>query len=184
MVQRIVKLPNKQSFFLFGARGTGKSTLLRAALPESDSTLWVDLLDPENDLRLRAQPTLLRERIEARLPTLKTVVIDEIQKIPALLDTVHAVIERHGVRFALTGSSARKLKAGGANLLAGRAVSLQLHPFTARELGDAFSLESALRFGTLPGLLPLESEEEKNAFLRAYASMYMKEEVWAEQLVR
>jgi uncharacterized protein len=101
-----------------------------------------------------------------------------------LLDTVHEFIERERLKFALSGSSARKLKAGGANLLGGRAVTRALFPLTHLEHGGRFDLTSALRWGTLPFLLSLESDEEKADYLRAYARTYMKEEVWGEQLVR
>ena len=104
--------------------------------------------------------------------------------MPKLLDVVHSKIEARGTRFALTGSSARKLKRGSVNLLAGRAFVYHLFPFTTGELGELFDLESALEFGTLPGLLELETPEEKAEFLRSYALTYLKEEVWGEHLVR
>jgi len=183
MIPRIQKpLPN-HSFFLFGARGTGKSTLLRQLFPGT-RTLWLDLLDPEQENRYALRPGELLEQIRASRRQLDWVVIDEIQKVPRLLDVVHAAIEARGPHFALTGSSARKLKSGSVNLLAGRAFVYHLFPLTSRELGDEFSLTRALHFGTLPGLLSFTSDEERKAYLRAYALTYLKEEVWAEHLIR
>jgi predicted AAA+ superfamily ATPase len=183
MVQRTVRLPLKQSFFLFGPRGTGKSTLLRHD-PRFARALWLDLLSPAEEDRFARRPDTLSELLDAGLPEAGWVVVDEVQKVPRLLDVVHREIERGRVRFALTGSSARKLKAGGANLLAGRAAVCELHPLTFQELGTAFVLDDALRWGTLPGLCALTTEEERLAFLRAYALTYVKEEVWGEQLIR
>ena len=114
------------------------------------------------------------------------IIIDEIQKIPKLLDEVHRLIEKseNKNRFILTGSSAKKLKSGGANLLAGRAFLRNLFPLTQRELGDAFVLEDALRWGSLPRIFSLESQDSKRDYLDSYAQLYLKEEVWAEQLIR
>lgn len=165
-------------FFLFGPRGTGKSTWLRQSL---ENALWIDLLDPETQRLYQARPERLRELIAAH-PTARDVVIDEVQKAPALLDVVHALVEAEGTRrFVLTGSSARKLRRGGFNLLAGRLVKTSMHPFMAAELGAAFSLERALRFG----MVPLVTQAlEPEAVLRTYASLYLREEVQAEALVR
>ena len=183
MIPRIQNPMRSNSFFLFGARGTGKSTLLRQFFA-GDKTLWIDLLDPEQENRYAVRPDELAQQVRAGLGELDWVVIDEIQKAPRLLDVVHSTIETHGTRFALTGSSARKLKRDSVNLLAGRAFVYHLFPLTSRELGDAFDLTRALHHGTLPGLLRLTSDEERKAFLRAYALTYLKEEVWAEQFIR
>ena len=183
MIPRIQNPMRSNSFFLFGARGTGKSTLLRQFFA-GDKTLWIDLLDPEQQNRYAVRPDELAQQVRAGLGELDWVVIDEIQKAPRLLDVVHSTIETHGTRFALTGSSARKLKRDSVNLLAGRAFVYHLFPLTSRELGDAFDLTRALHHGTLPGLLRLTSDEERKAFLRAYALTYLKEEVWAEQFIR
>lgn len=185
MIPRLPRLQNplqSSSFFLFGARGTGKSTLLKQ-LFAAESPLWIDLLDPEQENRYAVRPGELLEQIRAGLQS-DWVVIDEVQKVPALLDVVHAAIEAHGVRFALTGSSARKLKRSSVNLLAGRAFVYHLFPLTSSELGDRFELKGALHYGSLPGLLPFTHDEERKAFLRAYALTYLKEEVWAEHLIR
>ncbi|MCC7070025.1 MAG: ATP-binding protein [Deltaproteobacteria bacterium] len=184
MVDRLLARPAHQSFFLFGARGTGKSTWLRTVLPEGPTVAWFDLLDLETEDLLRARPQAFAQRLATLPSKVRWVVVDEVQKLPRLLDTVHAVIELKHLRFALSGSSARKLKAGGANMLGGRALSLRLFPFTERELSAGFDLADALHFGTLPQLLTLRGAAARNAFLRAYALTYLKEEVWAEQLVR
>ena len=183
MIQRALKPLSGRSFLLFGARGTGKTTFLRQCFADR-RVLWIDLLDPEQEDRFSKHPEELSQQLATEKVPPDWVVIDEIQKVPRLLDVVHLEIERRGVKFALTGSSARKLKHGASNLLAGRAFVYHLHPFTSVELGEAFRLEEALRLGTMPGLLALQSDEERAAFLRAYALTYLKEEVWAEHLIR
>lgn len=166
------------SFFLFGPRGTGKSTWLRAAWQDA---IWVDLLDPEAQRLYQARPERLRELVSGR-PHAGVVVVDEVQRAPALLDVVHELVEAdRTLRFVLTGSSARKLRRGSWNLLAGRLVEASLHPFMAAELGEEFSLERALKIG----LVPLIWDAPEPALtLRAYASLYLREEVQAEALVR
>lgn len=183
MISRHFIPSSNRSFFLFGARGTGKSTFLREFFAGQD-VFWVDLLLPEVEDRYASRPQLLGEQIAARKTPAEWVVIDEIQKVPKLLDVVHSLIEAHGTRFALTGSSARKLKRGAVNFLAGRAFIYHLFPFTAAELGYSFELSKALEFGTLPGLQELRTFDEMNDFLRAYALTYLKEEVWGEHLIR
>ncbi len=183
MITRHLQPTTNQSFFLFGARGTGKSTFLRSHFKQQD-VLWLDLLLPEVEDRYASRPSLLAEQIAARPDPSGWIVIDEVQKVPKLLDIVHSQIESTGTRFALTGSSARKLKRGAVNLLAGRAFVYHLYPFTTVELGTSFDLNTALAFGTLPGLLNLQSSNDKAEFLRAYALTYLKEEVWGEQLIR
>jgi predicted AAA+ superfamily ATPase len=184
MIQRLINPLKTRSFFLFGARGTGKSTFLRQYFPRDDSVMWIDLLDPELEDRFSRRPGELSERLDANPGKIDWVVLDEIQKVPKLLDVVHRRIEMGGTRFAMTGSGPRKLKRETTNLLAGRAFTHNLFPFTHRELGSEFDLDSALTYGTLPGLLELGAAQEKAAFLRAYALTYLKEEVWAEHLVR
>ncbi len=176
-IDRFFQLPAGSSF-LFGPRGTGKSTLVRAALPEA---VYIDLLDPEIHRSLSARPELLRERL-ASSDGPPTVIIDEIQKIPALLDLVHALLEEKiGYRFILTGSSARKLRRQGVNLLAGRAVLTSLHPFMAAEMGERFDLDRALEYGLLP--VVLDSPDPRRV-LDTYATLYVREEVQMEGLVR
>ena len=166
------------SFFLFGPRGTGKSTWLRAL---REQALWIDMLDPETVRLFQARPERLLERIDAQ-PLITDVVIDEVQKVPAILDVVHKLVEGdRPLRFILTGSSARKLRRGAANLLAGRLTELHMHPFMAAELGQAFDLQRALEVGLVP--LIWSASEPQNT-LRAYASLYLQQEVQAEALVR
>lgn len=190
MVQRLLdlkKLLGKEgSSFLFGARGTGKTHLAGALALQRAPVLQIDLLDPKSFLRYLNHPEMLREEVhaaweEAGKKTL-FVLIDEVQKAPALLDVVHALFNENPkrVQFLLTGSSARKLKRGGANLLAGRAYVAHLHPLTHREV--RLDLSKALQFGTLPGLYLSEAKPE--AWLDAYVGTYLKEEIQQEALVR
>lgn len=174
--RRFLQLP-RSSFFLFGPRGTGKSTWLREVLPDA---LYLDLLLPDRYRELKARPERLEELVASQPPD-QTVVIDEIQRIPELLPLVHALIERdRRRRFALTGSSARKLRRGGVDLLAGRAVRETLHPFMAAELPD-FDLERALALGLLP--LVVAAAEPLKA-LDAYANLYLDEEIRFEGFAR
>lgn len=183
MITRLLAPLKTKSFFLFGARGTGKSTFLRHFFA-SERALWIDLLDPEEEDRFSRRPIELAERIGAAGAELQWVVVDEVQKVPKLLDVAHSQIEKRRYKFALTGSSARKLKCPHTNLLAGRALVHELYPFTQVELGPAFDLDAALRFGTLPGLTACGSDDERKAFLRAYALTFLKEEIWGEHLIR
>jgi uncharacterized protein len=155
---------------------------VRGQLP---ATAWtVDLLRHDEFLRYSKDPSEFRLAVEERQRRgTKVVFVDEVQKVPALLDEVHGLIERGGVRFVLTGSSARKLRRGGANLLAGRAVSLRLHPLVVEEHGDTFDLERALRIGALPAVVASDDSEARTR-LRDYAETYLREEILAESLVR
>ncbi len=165
-------------FFLLGPRGTGKTSWTLQQFP---GALRVDLLDPATLRELAARPERLREQIAAALQT-ETVVIDEVQKLPELLEVVHGLIEeKRKLRFVLTGSSARKLRRGGVNLLGGRATSRTMHPFLAAELGKHFDLSTALRVGMLPVLRGARDPAE---MLRGYNGLYLREEVQAEGLVR
>lgn len=178
-VPRILNLENllkKKSFFLFGPRATGKSTLVKAQL--ADSADIIDLLDSRLFLRLSRTPHLLEEIIDALNSDI--VVIDEIQRIPELLNEVHRLIEGRKIRFLLTGSSARKLKRGQANLLAGRVWESNLFPLTWKEIPE-FNLERYLRYGGLPAVYLSEYPEEE---LDAYVNTYLKEEIMAEGLIR
>ncbi|MYN65185.1 MAG: ATP-binding protein [Acidobacteria bacterium] len=176
LIGRFLKVPN-QSCFLFGPRGTGKSTWLHDRIPDA---LFVDLLDPSTHRNLSARPERLRELL-AGAPGRETVVIDEIQRVPELLTVVHAVMEEPSPpRFILTGSSARKLRRGGVDLLGGRAVQRTLHPFMAAEL-PGFDLQRALRFGLVPLVVGAFDPAE---VLAGYASLYLDQEVRAEGLTR
>jgi len=175
-ISRVFEFP-LGSFFLFGPRGTGKSTLLRKRLP---GALYIDLLNPERHRSLQARPERLRELI-AGSPSVDTIIIDEIQRIPELLNVIHAVLEEPGhPRFIMTGSSARKLRRSGTNLLGGRAANRSLHPFMACELSE-FDLEKALKLGMVPLVLDSPNPEET---LASYANLYLEQEVQAEGLTR
>ena len=175
-VSRFFRIPDR-SCFLFGPRGTGKSTWLRDRLPDA---LFVDLLDPALHRSLSARPERLRELLAGR-PGARTVVVDEVQRIPELLTVVHAVLEEPSPpRFVLTGSSARKLRRGGVDLLGGRAAHRTLHPFMAAEL-PSFNLDRALRIGLLPLVV---GASDPTGALDDYASLYLDQEIKAEGLTR
>lgn len=144
----------------------------------------LDLLDSQVEDRFFRNPSELYAIVKALSKDVIYVIIDEIQKVPKLLDEVHRLIEETDKIFILTGSSARKLKHGGANLLAGRAFVYHLYALSCFELKDAFDLEKALHWGTLPKIFSLEEDAQKAEFLRAYADTYLKEEIWNEQVVR
>lgn len=168
----------KNSTFLLGPRGTGKSTLIRNAFSQS---LYIDLLQPDVFRSYLARPERLREAVYANTNK-GTVIIDEIQKAPQLLEMVHTLIEEKlGVQFVLTGSSARKLRRGGVNLLGGRVLMKHLHPFMAAELNTSFKLESALQIGMVP-LVHASSDPVQT--LHAYVDLYLREEVQTEGLTR
>ena len=166
------------SYFLLGPRGTGKTTWLKHQYPDA---VWINLLEAELFQYYSARPQRLRELIEA-YPEKKVVIIDEIQKIPELLPLIHSLIEeKRGLQFIMTGSSARKLKEEGVNLLGGRAEKRHMHPFVANELGDAFSVERALEIGMLPLVW---GSDNPNSVLNAYTGLYLQEEVKGEGIVR
>ena len=183
MIPRLLKLPTDQNILLFGPRGTGKSTLLRSIF-DKKFTRWINLLDEEDEQQLSLHPSELK-RIVAALPkTITHVLIDEVQKIPKLLDIVHLLIEETDKKFVLTGSSARKLRYGGANLLAGRAFVYHLFPFSFLEIPEQFKLSKQLCFGSQPRILSCKTDTEKTKYLRSYTSSYLKEEISAEQVVK
>jgi predicted AAA+ superfamily ATPase len=177
IVPRLLICPER-SFFLFGPRGTGKSTWLKQVLPDA---LRLDLLDASLYLELVRDPHRLEALVGARPPN-SWVIVDEIQKIPALLDEVHRLMEERRWRFALCGSSARKLRRGGANLLAGRALTLNMEGFSAAELGEEFDLHFSMEWG----MLPFVQMDRRLAaeILAAYVNTYLKEEIREEGLVR
>lgn len=180
IIKRSLSLPEK-SFFLFGPRATGKSTWLKEVLPNA---LRFDLLKASTYLELLKNPLLLREIIDAHAP--EWIIIDEIQKLPGILDEVHSIIFDYNgqIKFALTGSSARKLKRENANLLAGRALTRNFFPLTLEELGNPKNIETLLHFGSLPEITKLSAHEEKIDYLSAYVETYLKEEIQQETKVR
>lgn len=175
-VRRLLR-PPAQSFFLFGPRGSGKSTWVRHELPRAHR---IDLLDEARYHAYLARTSLFADELRA-VPPRSTVVVDEIQRLPQLLNEVHRFIEERRLRFVLCGSSARKLKREGTNLLAGRALRRALHPFVPAELGGDFDLDDALATGTLPIIWQAPSRREA---LIAYVQLYLREEIQAEALVR
>lgn len=183
MYKRLLKPINTYSFFLFGPRGAGKSTFLKEFF-KTKKTLWFNLLDPELEDRLARTPNQLKNEILAQKKEPEWVIIDEIQKVPKLLNIVHELIESTEIKFALTGSSARKLKKESANLLAGRAFVNHLFPLTHLEMNKDFNLATALQWGTLPQLTHFQTDEEREAYLKSYALTYLKEEIWAEHIIK
>lgn len=176
MIKRRLARP-KGSFFLLGPRGTGKSTWVKAELPDAHR---VDLLDEGLYQTYLADPRRFADELRVLAPG-SWVVVDEIQRLPSLLNEIHRAIEERRLRFALTGSSARKLRRGGVNLLGGRAVRLSMFPFVPEELGDAFDAGRALREGTLPLVW---ASGDPRATLEAYVQIYLREEIQAEALAR
>lgn len=176
MFTRLLKAPN-QSFFLFGPRGTGKSTFLKKIYPKA---VFYDLLLTDEMRRFSQRPQVLVDET-AHLKAGDWVVIDEIQKVPGLLDSVHYLIEEKKVNFALSGSSARKLKRGHANLLAGRALVRNFFPLTYKEVNHQIDLHKVLRFGMLPIAFQSNNPEE---YLKSYVDTYLKEEIKEEALTR
>jgi predicted AAA+ superfamily ATPase len=176
-IKRFFKVP-KQSFFLFGPRSTGKSTLIKDFFPNA---LYFDLLLPDVFRNYSARPERLIELVHAN-PDKKVIVLDEVQKVPELLDVVHNLLEEKKERqFILTGSSARKLKKTGIDLLAGRALVKHMHPFLAAELKDKFNLEKALKYGLIPIILNSANHTDS---LEAYVDLYIREEIKSEGLTR
>ena len=176
-VKRKVRLP-EDSFFLFGPRGTGKTMMLKKRYVDA---LFVDLLDPKRYRDLLAHPEYLFEIVKAR-PDNSTVIIDEIQKVPQLLETIHSIMEqKRGIQFILTGSSARKLRRTSANLLGGRAYNMKMLPFSYSEIKQNFSFDEILEFGTIPVILMAKNRTKA---LSAYIGLYLREEILNEGLSR
>lgn len=182
MLTRKLILPTqpKESFFLWGPRQSGKSMLLKSRYPEA---IWFDLLQTDQYLELRDKPSLLREQLlyESQRAKSKFVVIDEIQKVPMLLDEVHWLIENTNYVFGLCGSSARKVRAGHANLLGGRAIRHELYGLVSAEIGADFDLKRMLNQGYLPRHYLSDTHTD---LVRSYINDYLKEEIAAEALVR
>ncbi len=176
MYSRIITPPEGKSFFLFGPRGTGKTTWVKAAFPKG---IFVDLLEAEVYTDLLSNP----QRLERFIPPDfdNWVIIDEVQRIPELLNEVHRLIENKHYRFVLTGSSARKLRQKGVNLLAGRALNFSFHQLTAGELGKDFNLGHSLKFGQLPCVY---TESDPKSYLESYVATYLREEIQQEGLTR
>jgi len=180
--RNIRSVPNK-SFFLFGPRGSGKSTFLRQHYP-LDNNIFFDLLNPELVHEFSLSPNRFKAIVSLPENREKTIIVDEIQKIPKLLDIVHQLIVNEKRTFILTGSSARRLKQKGVNLLAGRAFIFNLYPFSSQELSSSFKLEKALVQGLLPESYLSESAQDSQEYLKAYCFTYLEKEIQQEQWVR
>ena len=180
---RTIVTPENHSFFLFGARGTGKSHLLRQRFPNA---FTIDLLNPEVEQEYSMNPGKLVSIVEGLSDHVTHVVIDEVQKNSKLLDLVHFLMESRNSKkhFVLSGSSARKLKAGGANLLAGRAFVRNLFPLTFSELKESFDQFTVLAYGSLPKISIYSNTADRVDFLQAYCQVYLREEIWNEQIIR
>ncbi len=183
MIKRILSLPQKDSFFLFGARQTGKSTLIEERYKNA---VWkIDLLLTDLFLKYSKDPSLFHREASEKIKNegVRTIFVDEIQRVPLLLNEIQALMKNSSIQFILTGSSARKLKRGGANLLAGRAVERHLFPFVYAEIKAGFSLKDALQFGTLPALSE-KTSREKIDILSTYVHTYLREEIQSEGIAR
>jgi predicted AAA+ superfamily ATPase len=176
MYSRLIQPPEEKSFFLFGPRGTGKTTWVRSAFP---GAVYLDLLEAEIFNDLLANPQRIGNFIPKNFKD--WVIVDEIQRVPALLNEVHRLIEKYKYKFILTGSSARKLRRKGQNLLAGRALTYSMHPLTARELGKDFNLEHSLEYGQLPCVY---TEKDPKGYLESYVKTYLEQKVQQEGLTR
>ena len=167
MYSRNIQLPTDKSFFLFGPRATGKTSLIKFRYPDA---LYLDLLDFQLYQKLLSDPSRLREMIPSGFDNY--IVIDEVQRVPELLNEVHRAIESPAHhRFILTGSSARKLRRQGTNLLAGRALTYHLHPLSADEMADDFDIKDALTHGSLPAIF---QETDKEKYLHSYVETYLR----------
>lgn len=176
MYSRLIKSPENKSFFLFGPRGTGKTTWVKQSFPNA---VYIDLLESRLFNDLLADPQRLVNFIPNNFND--WIIIDEVQKIPELLNEVHRLIEKHKYKFILTGSSARKLRRKGPNLLAGRALNYSMHPLTAIELGKDFDLNHSLMFGNLPSVYV---ESNPKDYLESYIKTYLQEEIQQEGLTK
>ncbi|MBI3459141.1 ATP-binding protein [Candidatus Azambacteria bacterium] len=176
MYSRIIKFPKDQSFFLFGPRGTGKTTWVKTTFP---GAIYLDLLEAELFNNLLADPGRLSNFIP---PDFKGwIIIDEIQRVPDLLYEIHRLIESRKYKFIITGSSPRKLKKTGPNLLAGRALTLSMYPLSVTELGADFNLKKSLQYGQMPSVY---NQSDPKKYLEAYVKTYLEEEIQQEGLTR
>lgn len=183
MLKRQITLPKNKSFFLFGPRQTGKSTLINERFTKN---IWrVDLLLNDVFLSYSKNPSLFRQEAQEKINNekIKYIFIDEVQRLPELLNEVQYLMQEFKCKFILSGSSARKLKRGGANLLGGRAIQRFLFPFTYNEIKDRFKLEDALFYGTLPPIIE-KTNKEKSDILNSYVNTYLREEIQMEGIVR
>lgn len=176
MYSRLIHCSKVKSFFLFGPRGTGKTTWVKANFPKA---IYLDLLEAELFNDLLANPQRLENFIPEKFKD--WIILDEVQRIPELLNEVHRLIESRRIKFILTGSSARKLRRGGTNLLGGRALTYSLHPLTALELGKDFNFDRSIKFGQLPSVY---AESDPRAYLESYVKTYLEQEVRQEGLTR
>lgn len=191
MYTRLLNLddvPESRSLLIFGPRATGKSTLVNSFIKLQKHSLIYDLLKSEEFLRFNSNPAIFRKEVISAIPNngILHVHVDEVQKVPPLMNEIQFLIEGYPnkVRFILSGSSARKLKRFGSNLLAGRAWEYHLYPFTLVELGKDFDLNEALQWGTIPSVATLATANEKKETLTSYVSTYLREEIQAEALTR
>lgn len=174
MIIRKLQIIENESVFLFGARQTGKTTLLMQQFPDA---IYYDLLDTDLLNRLRHRPSILREMLDKK-PKGTLIIIDEIQQVPELLNEIHLLMNRYGFRFILCGSSARKLRRQGVNTLGGRAVPQYLFPFVSAEIPD-FDIDTAINNGMMPRCYLSKNPQN---LLKAYVAIYLKEEIQAESL--
>ena len=185
-IPRLLRLPQNKNFFLFGPRQTGKSTLIKSLFLHEKS-IYYDLLSTDIYRRFAANPETLRAEVRAALSIKKPthIIIDEVQKVPQLLDEVHLLIESGlPLYYILSGSSSRKLKRSHANMLAGRAWTFRLFPLTFLEIEYLFNLNKVLRFGTLPNVHLTRDDNERSEILRSYVDVYIKEEIELEANIR
>ncbi|QQR79804.1 MAG: ATP-binding protein [Deltaproteobacteria bacterium] len=183
MIKRSLDLTNcNKSLFLFGPRQTGKTSLVRSLFKPD---LQINLLRTSEFIKYTKDPSLLRKEVEA-LPQSKHIIvfIDEIQKCSEMLNEIHALIEDCKVQFILTGSSARKLRQKGVNLLGGRALTYHLFPLTHEELQEKFSRENILHYGSLPSIILEPKDSQKKGLLRSYVETYLREEIQQEASTR
>ncbi len=183
MVHRTFNPLKSRSYFIFGPRGVGKSTWLRGQFTE-ETALFINLLDPNLYESLLLNPRRFYELVTSTENLHKVIIVDEVQRVPSLLDMVHDILSQSKRIFILTGSSARRLKQKGVNLLAGRASVYNMYPFSMTELGEKFDLKKALERGLLPEAYFANQEIECHEFLKSYVITYIEKEIQQEQWVR